>query len=90
MQIISNCNRGAPISLLDAYSFMILNLETGEILCRISNTVNLFPTSWFDGTLLFLKKLKACVSDENVKLQVVDCCQRICFMLKKVVVYYKS
>ena len=27
--------------LTNAYSFVILNLETGEILCRISNTVNL-------------------------------------------------
>jgi len=55
----------------DAFSFMILNLETGEILCKISNTVSLFPTSWWGDAFLFLKKLKACDSDESVKLQVV-------------------
>jgi hypothetical protein len=63
----------------DAFSFMILNLETGEILCKISNTVSLFPTSWWGDAFLFLKKLKACDSDESVKLQVValDFSQRI-------------
>jgi hypothetical protein len=55
----------------DAFSFMILNLETGEILCKISNTVSLFPTSWWGDAFLFLKKLEACDSDESVKLQVV-------------------
>jgi hypothetical protein len=63
----------------DAFSFMILNLETGEILCQISNTVSLFPTGWWGDAFLFLKKLKACDSDESVKLQVVtfDFSQRI-------------
>jgi len=55
----------------DAISFMILNLETGEILCKITNTVSLFPASWWGDAFLFLKKLKACDSDESVKLQVV-------------------
>jgi hypothetical protein len=58
---------------------MILNLETGEILCKITNTVSLFPASWWGDAFLFLKKLKACDSDESVKLQVVtfDFSQRI-------------
>ena len=55
----------------DAFSFMILNLETGEILCKISNTVSLFPTGWWGDAFLFLRKLEACDSDESVKLQVV-------------------
>jgi hypothetical protein len=57
----------------DAFSFTILNLETGEILCKISNTVNLFPASWWGDAFLFLRKLEACDSDESVKLQVVTC-----------------
>jgi hypothetical protein len=63
----------------DVYSFFILNLGTGEVLCKISNTVNLLPTSWWGDAFLFLKKLKACSSDESVKLQVVtfDFSQRI-------------
>jgi hypothetical protein len=63
----------------DAFSFMILNLETGEILCKIANTVSLFPASWWGDAFLFLRKLKACDSDESVKLQVVtfDFSQRI-------------
>jgi hypothetical protein len=65
--------------LHDAFSFMILNLDTGEILCKIANTVCLFPTSWWGDAFLFMKKLKACDSDECVKLQVVtyDFSQRI-------------
>jgi hypothetical protein len=55
----------------EAFSFMILNLETGEILCKIADTLSLFPTSWWGDAFLFLKKLKACDSDESVKLQVV-------------------
>jgi hypothetical protein len=50
---------------------MILNLETGEILCKISNTVSLLPASWWGDAFLFLRKLKACDSDKSVKLQVV-------------------
>jgi hypothetical protein len=63
----------------DAFSFMILNLETGEILCKVANIVSLFPASWWGDAFLFLRKLKACDSDESVKLQVVifDFSQRI-------------
>ncbi len=65
---------------------MILNLETGEILCKISNTVSLFPASWWGDAFLFLKKLKACDSDESVKLQVVtfDFSQRTVTALWKI------
>jgi hypothetical protein len=55
-----------------AYLCMILNLETGEILSKIANSVDLLPTSWWGDAFLFLKNLKACdESDESVKLQVV-------------------
>jgi hypothetical protein len=60
---------------------MILNLETGEILSKISNSVDLLPSSWWGDAFLFLKNLKACdESDESVKLQVVtfDFSRRIC------------
>jgi hypothetical protein len=50
---------------------MILNLEAGEILCKVSNTVSLFPASWWGDAFLFLRKLEACDSDESEKLQVV-------------------
>jgi hypothetical protein len=55
----------------DAFSFMILNLETGEILCKVANIVSLFPASWWGDAFLFLRKLEACDSDESEKLQVV-------------------
>ncbi len=51
---------------------MILNLETGEILCKVANIVSLFPASWWGDAFLFLRKLKArSSSDESEKLQVV-------------------
>ena len=52
-------------------SFMILNLDTGEILCQISKTVDLQPTSWCGGAFLFLRKLKECEKFDVDKLQVV-------------------
>jgi hypothetical protein len=56
----------------NAFSFMILNLETGEILCKVANIVSLFPASWWGDAFLFLRKLKArSSSDESEKLQVV-------------------
>jgi len=52
-------------------SFMILNLDTGEILCQISKTVDLQPTSWCGGAFLFLRKLKECEKFDVDKVQVV-------------------
>jgi hypothetical protein len=62
-------------------TFMILNLDSGEILCQISNSVDLLPTSWWGGAFLFLRNRKACGSNDDVKLQVVTCdfSQRISF-----------
>jgi hypothetical protein len=59
------------LPITSSIGFSIISLDTGEILCQISNSVDLLPASWWGGAFLFLKKLQPCVIDDVVKLQVV-------------------
>ncbi len=61
------------LPITSCFGFSIISLDTGEILCQISNSVDLLPASWWGGgAFLFLKKLQPGVSkDDVVKLQVV-------------------
>jgi hypothetical protein len=50
--------------------FQILNLATGETVCRVSLGSNLYPVRWFAGSFLFIKVLQPTSGNER-RLQLV-------------------
>jgi hypothetical protein len=52
-------------------TFKIFSLDTGEVLCQISNMMDLFFASWWGDAYLFLKKVQSGKNYDSVKLQLV-------------------
>ncbi len=64
----SSSRLGIP---LDNYNiFQILNLATGETVCRVSLGSNLHPVSWLNGNFLLFKELEP-NSDNGKRFQIV-------------------